>query len=701
MGYTPEILSPAGSYDAVLAAVQNGADAVYLGFGNFNARRNAKNFTDEQIQQAISYCTARGVKVYITMNTIIYDREIQSYINDIHKITEMGATGVIVQDFGMARLVSKISPQLELHGSTQMTVHSLDGALKAKNMGFKRVVLSRELSFDDILYITQNCGIETEVFIHGALCMCYSGQCYLSGILGGRSGNRGLCAQPCRLPFAFDDGKPSYPLSLKDLSLANYIKKLTDANVACFKIEGRMKRAEYVAIVTKIFSRLVRQGAQPTRTELEDLRDVFSRDGFTDGYFTGKKGQNMFGIKTEVPFDDIKDRYKNASQTYENGKENSILPVKAVFKAGTEIETTLEISDLDGNTVVVTEQNAQIALKRPSTDEDIKKALTKTGGTPFYIENFEISMEDNIIIPMSILNKMRRDALDILLEERKTIKKRKLVDYTDETLGKEYDFDGYTISVQKMWQVTEFIMENPPKTLYIPLFEALDNIEKFKNILSKQIETVITLPRIFTTTETQKVEDALNEVKSLGIDTVLVSNIGHFEMAQRIGLEVYADFGLNITNSSALCTMEKFGAKRVTLSFEMKYAQIRDLIKPIPCEMIAYGHLPLMIFENCAIKRKTGKCTCTKATTYLTDRKGEKFALLPEYGCRNTLINSKPLYLADKKEDFTSISVKYARLMFTTEKSYEIDKIYKEYLSNEDVKSETSFTRGLYTRGVI
>ena len=294
-----ELLAPAGSPQALVAAVQNGADAVYLGFGDFNARRNAKNFSEEEVAAAVSYCHMRGVKAFLTLNTLLTDRELPAAAQVVAKANNMGMDAVLVQDLGVLRMVRQVAPELPVHASTQMSVHSLDGVKLCADMGISRVVLARELGWREIEHICLHSPVEIEVFGHGALCMCYSGQCFFSSVIGGRSGNRGLCAQPCRMKYGWNGKADEYPLSLKDMSLAGHLEQLRKMGVACVKLEGRMKRPEYVAIVTGVYSRAIREGREPTAEELEMLRQAFSRDGFTDGYFTGRKGEKMFGIRKE------------------------------------------------------------------------------------------------------------------------------------------------------------------------------------------------------------------------------------------------------------------------------------------------------------------------------------------------------------------------------------------------------------------
>ena len=340
-----EILSPAGSPEALRAAVCAGADAVYLGFGQFNARRGAKNFTRDEFAAAVSYCHLRGVKVYLTLNTLCSDREMAQAVDCAVQASQLGADAVLVQDMGLVRALRQCAPDLPLHASTQMTLHSLDGVKQAAELGMTRAVLARELSRRDIAYICERSPIEIEVFVHGALCMCYSGQCFMSSVIGGRSGNRGMCAQPCRLPYGWGDWADGHPLSLKDMSLAGHLKELAELGVASAKIEGRMKRPEYVYIVTRVYADALREGREPTAQELSQLEQAFSRQGFTDGYFVVKKGPDMFGVREEAK--NPRELFAQARAAYEKG-EGPGVPVKfyAMVRPGEPLQVGVDYSDV-------------------------------------------------------------------------------------------------------------------------------------------------------------------------------------------------------------------------------------------------------------------------------------------------------------------------------------------------------------------
>lgn len=675
-GKIPELLAPAGSPEGVRAAVQSGAGAVYMGFGTFNARRNAQGFSHEEMADAIAYCRARNVKSNITLNILVGDRELEDALEDAKFLYEAGADALIVQDLGLARLIHAHAPDFALHASTQMTIHTLDGAKQARDIGFSRVVLSRECSREEVQLITEQAGVETEVFVHGALCMCYSGQCYLSAVIGQRSGNRGLCAQPCRLPY-----NGGYPLSLKDLMLAGHVAELADWGVSSLKIEGRMKRPEYAAIVTKVYADLLREHRKPTAGERDILRRVFSRDGFTDGYYTGKKGDSMFGTKTDVPMSEVKALYDEAAHRFAEGREAPLVPVSLFFTARRDTGAVLSAGE-----VTVTAPVEQ-AKNRSTTPEMVEKSLAKTGGTPFYPQEMHIEVEDGLVVPASVMNGMRRDALSLLLATRSVAPSRDWMGGNvlprDEEAAARSGFRGYTASVRTEAQA-EALKNVGLETVYVPLEVAA------------RTGLPAVLPRVFSDREQGQVEMLLGEAMSRGTDTVLVGNIGHIPMAKRLGFTVHGDFGLNAYNSRTLCALAEMGVSRQTLSFEARLAQIRDMEGPLETDLIVYGRLPLMIFENCAIRRQHGgKCSCKNGVTTLTDRRKESFPLLPEFGCRNTLIGNRPLCI---REDFARLGVQTARLLFTTESPEECARIARAFVGGAPLEGE--FTRGLYKRGV-
>ena len=691
-----ELLAPAGSMESVTAAVQNGADAIYFGYGNYNARRNAKNFSEEEAAAAVSYCHMRGCKVHLTMNTLLTDRELEGAAQLAAHASSIGIDAVIVQDVGVMRMLRQSAPDLPIHGSTQMTVHSLDGVKLCADLGISRVVLSRELSRKEIAYICEHSPIEIEVFGHGALCMCYSGQCFFSSVIGGRSGNRGLCAQPCRLKYGWNGKADEYPLSLKDMSLATHLKELSDMGVACLKLEGRMKRPEYVAIVTGVYSRALKEGREPTKEELDQLQQVFSRQGFSDGYYLGKKGPAMFGTRQEE--EPPKELYAQARATYENG-ENRKEPIKiyAMIQAGEPAQVAVQ--DKEGHVAHAEGPVPEAARNVPLTAEKVEGQLSRTGGTPYACEKAIVRVDEGLSLPLSALNNLRRQALDnlsaqrVVLPERRTEPFRPGVRYENQ---KEAPL--VTVSVRQAKQISDAMLELGPALVYIPTDEIAAHPEVVERCRKAGVEVAALLPRVCLDSELARMEEELVKARDLGITQVLAGNWGTARRAAQMGFDVRGDYGLGAYNSQTMKELKRLGFVGATASFELKLAQIRDLSKTMPTELIAYGRLPLMITENCIVHNHTGQHTCDNVNL-LTDRKGERFPVVKAWGCRNEILNSKKLFLADKASDYSKLGLWAVRLMFTTENSVECTQVLERYLGRgRYVPNE--YTRGLYYRDV-
>ncbi|MBM6724484.1 U32 family peptidase [Pseudoflavonifractor phocaeensis] len=689
-----ELLAPAGSMEAVAAAVQNGADAVYLGYGDFNARRNAKNFSQEEFAAAVSYCHVRGTKVYLTLNTLLTDRELPRAAEFAAQASALGADAVLVQDMGVVRLLRQVAPDLPVHASTQMTLHNLDGVKMAAELGMTRAVLSRELSRDQIEYICQRSPIEIEVFAHGALCMCYSGQCFLSSVIGGRSGNRGLCAQPCRLKYGWGDKADSNPLSLKDLSLAGHLRELRKMGVACVKLEGRMKRPEYVAVVTGIYSRAIKENREPTAEELEQLRAAFSRQGFTQGYYLDQQGPDMFGVREEEK--EPKELFAMARNTYQSGEAQRV-PVTfyAMLRPGE--PTHVGVEDPQGRVVTVEGQVPETARTRALTAEAVETQLSRTGGTPYRCVKVRSLVEEGLSLPLAALNALRREALDGLTKQREQLPQRRQGEFHP---GARYENrkepPALTISVRTAEQVTGELLALGPAMVYIPLEELAAHPEKAQAPAGTKIG--VTLPRVAWDREMDQVTDQLRLVRDLGITDALIGNLGMAPVAQKLGFTLRGDFGLEVYNSQAVKEYKRLGFSSLTLSFELKFPQLRDISKSLDTELITYGRLPLMLMESCIIKNRTGSCNCQN-TNILTDRKGARFPVVKAPGCRNELLNSQKLFLADKAADYRRIGLWAQRLLFTTENPRECVQVTQRYL-NQGSWSPNEYTRGLYYRDV-
>lgn len=692
-----ELLAPAGSMEALRAAVCNGADAVYLGADTFNARMNARNFSAADLQEAVVYCHVRGVKVHLTLNTLVLDREMPRAAELIRLAASCGVDAFIVQDLGMVSLCRQLAPDMPIHASTQMSIHSLEGVMEAAALGCSRVVLARELPAEEIAHICKKSPVEIEVFVHGALCMCYSGQCYLSSVIGRRSGNRGQCAQPCRLPYGYGRFESTrYPLSLKDNCLAGELDELRRMGVASIKIEGRMKRPEYVAIVTRAY-RTVLNGGKLMPSDLQELETAFSRQGFTDGYFRGQTGSDMFGRRQEG--EDTADLFASARATYEQGEPQRIgVRFYAMIRRGEPAQ--LAVEDPDGNLCRARGPVPEQAVYRSLTPQDLEQQLKKTGGTPYLCTAVRSSLDPDLMLPASAINAMRRDVIAELTAKRGRAAPAHLNAYDEPPR-----YDGIagepqlTIAVRTAGQITSRMLSMKPTVLYVPLSELAEHPDLPQRV-SVETQLAAILPRVIWSGELAPVARQLRTVYEMGVRQVLAGNLGQLHIARAAGFAVRGDFGLNIVNSRAMRYLREQGLDSQLLSFELTLPQIRDISKAVPAELLIYGRLPLMLMENCVMKNRTGICACQTGTVRLVDRVGEEFPIVKDPGtCRNVLLNGKKLYLLDKKDAFRGMGLWALRLQFTTENPSEIDKVLMDY-QGRAVFDAGSYTRGLYSRGV-
>ncbi len=690
-----ELLAPAGSMEALRAAVQNGADAVYLGVGPFNARQGARNFTIDTLREAVQYAHIRGVAVHLTVNTLVSDRESPQVAELIKAAARAEVDAFIVQDLGVLALCRQIAPHIPIHSSTQMTIHSLEGVRQAAALGVSRVVLSRELPREEIARICRNSPVEIEVFVHGALCMCYSGQCYMSSVIGRRSGNRGQCAQPCRLPYGYSRFENKYPLSLKDNCLIQYLQELEAMGVASIKLEGRMKRPEYVATVTGTYRRAMDEG-RVTRNQMQDLLAAFNRQGFTDGYYMGAIGRSMFGIRTDEKED--KARLAAARATYES-VENALVPVK-FYMIVNHNASMLAVQDPQGHVCKTTGPRPETAQRRDLTAEDLNVRLSKTGGTAYVCTQVRAVVEPGLSLSAAAINAMRREVLDQLTALRGRRQEPVLGRFTKPVIypGRK-EAPGLNIQITATEQVTPKLLAMRPQLLYVPI-HLLEKDWDFYESVACRVPIAAVLPRILPDTELDKVSNTMDKVFERGIRHVLLGNLGQIPLAKSKGFAICGDFGLNIYNSRAMNTLRNLGFSSATVSFEATLPQIRDISKAVPTEAIVYGRLPLMITENCLIFDRTGHCACNAGLTKLVDRKGEEFPVIKDGAtCRSVVLNGKKLYWLDRQSDWRNLGLSALRLMFTTENPREVDQVLRAW------EQEASFdpggaTRGLYLRGV-
>ena len=690
-----ELLAPAGSMDALRAAVQNGANAVYLGCGTFNARQGAKNFTPDTLTEAVKYCHIRGVAVHLTLNTLVSDRELDKLAELIRHAAMSNVDAFIVQDLGVVQLCRQIAPHIPVHGSTQMTVHSLDGVRMCAAMGCKRVVLSRELSREEIRYICAESPIEIEVFAHGALCMCYSGQCYMSALIGGRSGNRGRCAQPCRQSYGYTHWENKYPLSLKDNCLVHYLQELQEMGVASLKLEGRMKRPEYVATVTAVYRKALDE-MNVTRDMMEALYSAFNRQGFTDGYYTGRVDRKMFGIREEQKEDPA--WLQAARESYESG-ENPLVDVS--FRAVVSVDgSSLTAFDPDGHMCRVEGPMPERARNVALTGEALAQRIAKTGGTPYRCIEVRTAVDPGLTMSAASINAMRREVLNQLTalrarREDGSLRKAAKIPHFKGHSG----IPGLSIQVTSREQLTPMLLNLETIMLYVPMHILLEDIELCQKLLRRGRLAAV-LPRIVHDRELPRIRNGLEDLRALGLKDVLVGNLGLLMTAREAGFRIHGDFGLNVFNSASMNVLRSMELATATVSFEMTLPQIRDLSKAVDAEMIIYGRLPLMVTEHCLIRNKTGECKCHIGTHKLTDKTGAEFPIIKDGdSCRSVLLNGRKLSWLDRQDDLPKLGLWAARLYFTTENSREVNKVLSDYMNMEPF-DPGACTRGLYLRGV-
>lgn len=682
-----EILAPAGGFDSVISAVRSGADAVYLGEKSFSARASAQNFDDEELKKAVAYCHIHGVKVYVTINTLIFDDEFTKLKKAIISAAEADVDALIVQNQGVARLAKMLVPDLPLHASTQMSVHTASGVRALYEMGFKRVVLSREMSREEIKKAAE-VPVELEVFVHGALCMCVSGQCYFSAMLGSRSGNRGACAQTCRLPFSVGKNKNGYALSLKDNSLVNYISDLEEIGVVSAKIEGRMKRPEYVSAAVRACKEQRDNGFVSDETS-RILRGVFSRTGFTDGYYKGKTGREMFGTRTrddvvsadEKLFSSIRQSYKDEVQNVE---------IDGKFTAEIGKSPLLEVTDGTHTVVKSADIICEVAQKIPLDAEKCRIQLTKTGSTAYRFNNLEIKLDDNLSIPVSVLNLLRREALAMLDEKRAVVNNYKINDIEIFKDFKAYNKKKDAVRARvKDTKISKAFKDC--ELVFVPLFSDINEIERLKN---EGYNVGIEIPRGMFGRETQ-IELQLARAKQIGIKDVLCHNIGALYIAKSFEMTLHGGFGLNLVNTYDLLWAEEYGLKDVELSFELTFDRINRLGGQVDRGIISYGYLPLMLCRNCPNKSEGIDCSTCKNQSKMTDRKGKNFYLKCDGNCVEVL-NCVPLFIA--REEISKLFTTFNTLLFTVE-NY-VENVEKVTNYNDFSMLKDKFTRGLYKRGV-
>ncbi|MBO5939529.1 MAG: U32 family peptidase [Clostridia bacterium] len=655
IGKKTELLCPAGSPAALFAAIEAGADAVYLGGVAFNARMGAKNFTADELRDGISLAHAYGAKVYLTANTLVYDKELDDFLRAAEDAYLMGADALILADLGGARMIRERIP-IELHASTQVSGHGAFAAKELAEMGFSRMVCAREMSARDLRSFVEKSPIEAEVFVHGALCVCHSGQCLFSSLVGGRSGNRGECAQPCRLPFG-EGKKQSYPLSLKDLCLARYVPELMEMGIASFKIEGRMKSPEYVRDTAKIWRRLIDENRGANDDELRELASIFSRGGFTDGYYTERIDRKMLGVRSEqdkqstrvlTPFDKITRK----------------LPIDLSVSVAADAPVRMTLTARDGRSVTVEGEIPQTAKTAPMNEESVLRSVTKLGNTPYIASTAHAEVEERLMLPISSLNALRRSAVDALNEAAQP--KRSAEDFGTVSPLPKLARRGASRSA------VFYFPDRIPDEAYDFFDLIYTPLERYDGSTNG-----VFLPPVIFDGEREEIIALLHRAESLGATHALVGNLGHFSLLEGTNLIPHGDFRLNITNRESASLWEERGLCDYLLSPELTLPRLRDIGGG--SRVTVYGRIPLMVTEKC-VGKELGSCeNCTDGRSVLTDRRGVRFPVLRAWKHRSLIVNSVPHYMADKQDELARNGLTRQHFIFTTESKKEISALLRAY----------------------
>ncbi len=654
----PELLCPAGSPEALDAAIEGGADAVYLGGAAFNARMNAHNFGGDALRSAVLRAHTFGVKVYLTLNTLVTDRELHDVVAAAREAAEVGVDALIVADLGAAAAIHRAIPTMELHASTQLSCHNAAAAVELAKLGFSRMVIARETSQKDLLETVRRSPLEIELFIHGALCVSHSGQCLFSSLVGGRSGNRGECAQPCRLPYACEGCQKrgnAYPLSLKDLSLASHVPAIIESGVTSLKIEGRMKSPEYVRNTTRIWRRLLDERRAATPDEMRELADAFSRGGFTDGYFRSEIDRRMLGVRS--------DGDKDISRSLEpfRGLTRKIgLHFTCVMRKDTPIALTVSNG---AKSVTVTGDIPETAVNAPLTAETLSRNLSKLGGTPYAVASLKIEMDDGLMLPISRLNALRRDAIDAWTQASIEQKTHEIHAYVPQK-PRSARRPRLTARFRSVAQITP-----AARTYFDRIYLPLDRV-------SSDCDGVILPPVIFEG-DLPRVAAMLEDAYRKGIREAVVGNLGHLELVRQAGMTPVGDFRFNVTNSETVAVLESLGVDATLLSPELTLPQARDMGGDT--DLIVYGRIPLMTLEKCVIRELADCRACERDSVRMRDRRGITFPILREWEHRNVIYNSLPTSMSDRADALTRAHITARHFLFSTENPSEVDAVIEAF----------------------
>ncbi len=694
-----EILAPVGSPEVVAPAVFSGADAIYVGMKQFSARDSAGNFSNEELKKCTEFCHARDVKVFVAINVLIKDNEIEEVLKAVKFLCEIAVDAIIVQDMGLFYLLKKCCEDMPIHCSTQMSLSCKSAVSLLETLGAQRAVLAREMSFEEIKKVKNNTNLELEVFVHGAMCMCVSGQCYFSAMLGSRSGNRGKCAQTCRLPFWSSNYENA--LSLKDLSYVKNLKDLERVGITSAKIEGRMKREEYVSMAVKACNSSLENDILDEEI-MQNLKNVFSRSGFTSGYFDAEINHNMFGIRTkEDVLKSNSELYGKIHDFYRNEYKRVPLDIKIKFKQNS--YPVVSASDTLGNTAIITGENKpQKAKVKAMSKEDLENRFSKLGSTQFYVNSIKIDTDEDSVLPVSQINELRRKMCQSLSELKS---KRKSIDFKEPKIDlPKRELSEFTLRAEfnNFEQIPEDV--SMFEYIYLPLHCEQKN---FEELLEKGVKLCAIMPKInFYSDET--IAKKVKTLYNIGVEHFACGNLYAVKIIKDIGAKIHGQYSLNAINSYSVKQFEELGIEDLEMSFEIKDTELYNIKSNAKLGLMIYGRQSLMLTRACPVKTNDKSCLDCKGTQTLRDRKDIEFPVIcnkfsgeninkDKFDFYAEILNSTPLCLSDRIKEIKNAD--FGIIRFTVENSVEIVDIISDLIRHKNPNK--TYTRGLFYRGIL
>lgn len=693
----PELLSPGNSPEMVAAAVHNGADAVYMGFGVLGASNTRRGMTVTEFSKSAEFCRIRGVKVYGLLNVFASDSEYEKIYDAAMHYNRMGVDALIAQDLGVIRFLRRILPDMPVFGGTNLGVHDEQGVRLCRAMGLKRISLPTELTRHEIARLAIDKGIELEVTVHGPMCMAYPGACYMNSLFSEkRTSVPECCGEHCRTDMVSDGRSFASPLGLKDICLIEKLGELGRSNVSAYRIAGYSREPEYVAMVTGIYSRFIRNGAVPTREEISVLQEAYCRDGLTEGFYNSAKGMGSAMVGGGGDGVKANPRYFSAMRRYYINNEYQRVPLKFVCRVKSGQPVQLAAMDDRKNIVMAEGEIPKLAFHKELNHTMLQTQLFKLGGTPFYCDGVRSQIDNELYISNESIGQLLKNLTDDIRIKRKVHtpfdeRPYPVMDQKPNPTGAPI----LTVSVSKVSQLSDIEQSSAPNIVYIPADQIIKHISIAETfIMNPDCEVVAMLPRVLRDNDKPELKLTLSKLMQLGINTVHAETLSQIFWAKNLGFNIRGGFGLNVYNSRTLKVLSDFGLESVGLPFDLSFEQIDGMSKELPVEIQIYGRMPLMTTASCLVKNRMGICGCDNFSG-IHDKNGLVYPVVREPDCGNTVYTPKKLFFADRTRDYSNIGVWGTRLSFTTENSLECAAIVRRYRGDGQFRPQ-AVTRGLY-----